>query len=98
MLAPEEVYAPSPSHLRARSELTPSEKRALHGRERKSKKHMRATLDKSVDKYARMKGIGGVKKRKQAALDSVVKNGKGITVVGKAKKDVSAKKDRRSRT
>jgi U3 small nucleolar RNA-associated protein MPP10 len=98
LLAPEEVYAPSPSDLRARSELTPAEKRALHGKERKSKKMLRDSLDKSVDKYAKMKGIGGVKKRKQAALESVVKSGKGVTVVGKTKKDILAKKDRRSRT
>jgi len=92
MLAPEEVFAPSSSDLRARSELTPAEKRALRNKERKFKKKTRAALDKSVDKYARMKGARGVKKQKEEALKSVVKSGKGVTVLGK--KNISAKNDR----
>ena len=92
MLAPEEVFRPSLSDLRARSELTPAEKRALRGKERKSKKKTRDALDKSVDKYATMRGIGGLKKQKQAALKGVVKIGRGVTVVGKKIKDVSGKK------
>ena len=36
-----------------------------------------------MDKFAKMKGISGVKKQKEAALKSIVKNGKGVTVVGK---------------
>ncbi|KAF8973955.1 U3 small nucleolar ribonucleoprotein complex, subunit Mpp10 [Flammula alnicola] len=83
MLAPEEVFSASPSSSRARSELTPAEKRALHTKERKTKKRQRDALDKSVDKFAKAKGIGSVKKQKQAALDSIVKHGKGVTVVGK---------------
>ncbi|KAJ7487638.1 U3 small nucleolar ribonucleoprotein complex, subunit Mpp10 [Mycena galericulata] len=85
MLAPEEVFATSSSDLRARSELTPAEKKALRGKERKAKKKSRDTLNNSVDKYAKLKGIGGIKKQKQAALASVVKTGKGVTVVGKEK-------------
>ncbi|KAG5653078.1 hypothetical protein H0H81_002458 [Sphagnurus paluster] len=96
MLAPEEVFAPSSSEPRSRSELTPSEKRALRGKERKAKKKLRDTLEKNVDKYAMAKSIGGVKKQKRAALESVVKSGKGVTVVGKAK-DSSTKKNRSSR-
>ncbi|KAJ7293613.1 U3 small nucleolar ribonucleoprotein complex, subunit Mpp10 [Mycena rebaudengoi] len=86
MLAPEEVFAASPSDLRARSEMTPTEKQALRGKVRKAKQKKRDTLNKTVDKFAKLNGIGGVKKQKQAALASVVKTGKGITVVGKKKK------------
>lgn len=89
MLAPEEVFATSSSDPRARSELTPAEKKALRGKERKAKKKNRDSLNNSVDKYAKLKGIGGIKKQKQAALASVVKSGKGVTVVGKEKKGKS---------
>ncbi|KAJ7619063.1 U3 small nucleolar ribonucleoprotein complex, subunit Mpp10 [Mycena polygramma] len=85
MLAPEEVFAAASSDLRARSELTPAEKKALRGKERKAKQKSRDNLNNSVDKYAKLKGIGGIKKQKQAALASVVKTGKGVTVVGKEK-------------
>ncbi|KAJ6604688.1 U3 small nucleolar ribonucleoprotein complex, subunit Mpp10 [Mycena vulgaris] len=85
MLAPEEVFATSSSDPRARSELTPAEKKALRGKERKARMKSRDTLNNSVDKYAKLKGIGGIKKQKQAALASVVKTGKGVTVVGKEK-------------
>jgi U3 small nucleolar RNA-associated protein MPP10 len=83
MLAPEEVYAPSSSDIRARSELTPTEKRTLRTKERKSRKRTRDALNKGVDKYAKMKGVRGVKKQREAALQSIVKRGKGVTIVGK---------------
>ena len=83
MLAPEEVFSSSASALRARSELTPTEKRVLRTKERKLKKRQRDALDKSVGKFSKVKGTGAVKKQKQAALDSLVKHGKGVTVVGK---------------
>jgi U3 small nucleolar RNA-associated protein MPP10 len=83
MLAPEEIFAPKPSDLSARSELMPTEKRALRSKRRKLRKKMRDTLDKNVDKYAKMKGIGGVKKQKETTLKSMVKTGKGVTVIGK---------------
>ena len=41
MLAPQEIHAPKPSDLRARTELTPAEKRALHHKERKAKRKAR---------------------------------------------------------
>lgn len=94
MLAPEEVFAPSSSGPRARSELTPGEKRALRTRERKARKKSRDALDKGVDKFSKVKGIGGVKKQKEAALKSVVKTGKGITVIGKKTKDITGEKNR----
>lgn len=83
MLAPEEIFSASgPS--RARSELTPVEKRTQRSKERKQRKRQGDFLEKGVDKFAKAaKSIGGVKKQKQAALDSIVKHGKGVTVVGK---------------
>jgi U3 small nucleolar RNA-associated protein MPP10 len=89
LLAPEEIFAPSSSDPRARSEMTPAEKRAMRAKMKKSRKKTRDALDKHVDKVAKMngdgrvKGIGGVKKQKEKALESVVKTGKGVTVVGK---------------
>nr|GAT44214.1 predicted protein [Mycena chlorophos] len=83
MLAPEEVFTTLSSDLRARNELTPKEKQALRNKEKKAKKKSRDKLEQSVDKYAKVKGV---KKQKQAALASVVKNGKGVTVVGKEPK------------
>lgn len=94
MLAPEEIFAPSSSDPRARSELTPTEKRALRTKERKARKKSRDALDKGVVKFAKTKSIGGVKKQKEAALKSVVKTGRGVTVVGKKSKDILAKKSR----
>jgi U3 small nucleolar RNA-associated protein MPP10 len=94
MLAPEEVFSASPSSLQARSELTPSEKRVLRTKERKIKKRQRDTLEKSVDKFAKSRGISGAKKEKRAALESIVKHGKGVTVVGKS---VMTSKDKRKK-
>jgi Mpp10 protein. len=91
MLAPEEVFAAESSQPRARSEMTPAEKRSLRAKERKIKKKQRDMLGKTVDKVAKMRGISGVKKQKQAALESIVKHGKGVTVVGKAAKDLKSK-------
>ena len=92
ILAPEEVYTPSSSDLRAKSELTPAEKRALRTKERKKRKKQRDLLDKSVDKYAKANGIKSVKKQKETALKSMVKNGKGVTVIGKKSQDAKKKK------
>lgn len=92
MLAPEEVFAPNPADLRARSELTPVEKRALRTKERKARQKTRDALEKSVDKYAKVRG--SVKKQKQAALETVVKSGKGVTVVGKTKKEILGKRSK----
>ena len=93
MLAPEEIFATSSSLHRARSELTPAEKRTLRARERKARQRQRNTLNKSVDKYAKMSGLGSVKRQKEAALKSIVKHGKGVTVVGK-----KIAKDNKSKT
>lgn len=87
MLAPEEIFAPSSKDLRARSELTPIQKRAAHNKQKKLKKKARDTLEKSVDKFAKSRGAG-VKKQKEDALKTLVKSGKGVTVVGKKSKEL----------
>lgn len=95
ILAPEEVFNPSTSETRARSELTPTEKRVLRMRERKAKKKQRQTLEKSVDKVAKVsRGISGAKKEKQTALQNIVKTGKGVTVVGKQASSLTSTKKR----
>lgn len=85
MLAPEEVFAPLSTEPRARSEMTPVEKRALRGRERKSRKKARDVLNKVIDKFAKNRSTSMPKhaKHKQAASKGVVKDGKGVTVIGK---------------
>ena len=95
MLAPEEIFATSSSLQRARSELTPVEKRALRTKERKARQRQRDALNKSVDKYAKTTrtGHGSVTRQKEAALKSIVKHGKGVTVVGK-----KIAKDKKSKT
>ncbi|KAH7883621.1 Mpp10 protein [Phlebopus sp. FC_14] len=95
MLAPEEIFAPVSPHPWARSELTPGEKRALRAKERKARKKSRDILNKSVDKYAKSKSI---KQQKEAAVKSIVKSGKGVTVVGKHNKTTGKMQKGRSST
>ena len=82
MLAPEEIYERSAIDARAQGELSPREKRATRNKRKKAKKKARDTLESSVGKFARGKGASGIKAQKSAALRSVVKSGKGVTVVG----------------
>lgn len=93
MLAPEELFTLAASDLRARSELTPSEKRALHNKKKKAKKRARDLLQNTTDKYAKIKPS---RTQKQAALESVVKSGKGVTVVGKKNKELLTRKGKKS--
>jgi U3 small nucleolar RNA-associated protein MPP10 len=86
MLAPEEIYERPSTDLRARGELSPNEKRAVRNKQKRAKKKARDVLDNSVVKFAKTKRLGGIKAQKSAALRSVVKSGKGVTVVGKLKK------------
>ncbi|CCM01959.1 uncharacterized protein FIBRA_04032 [Fibroporia radiculosa] len=95
MLAPEEIFAPpSAGDLNSRSELTPTQKRALRTKQKKAKKKARDSLEKAVDKFAQSKRVAGIKKQKEVALKSVVKSGKGVTVIGKKSKDVTGKQKR----
>jgi U3 small nucleolar RNA-associated protein MPP10 len=48
---------------------------------------MRDALDKTVDRYAKKtSNKGSATREKEAALKSLVKSGKGVTVVGKGGK------------
>ncbi|KAJ8072449.1 hypothetical protein PM082_016008 [Marasmius tenuissimus] len=78
--------------------MTPAEKQALRGKQRKARKKSRDLLDKNVDKYAKSKKGGSVKKQKEEALKSVVKAGKGVTVVGKKSKEFEKGKGRKKGT
>jgi len=86
MLAPEEVFA-APSEMRSRDELTPTEKRAQRNKHRKARKKAKDQITAAVDKFARtQKGkgaAGAAKHEKDKALKSLVKTGRGVTVVGK---------------
>jgi len=93
MLAPEEIYERSSTDPRARGELSPKDKRAARNKLKKAKKKARDTLDRKVDKFAKTKGSGSVKAQKSAALQSVVKSGKGVTVVGKRNNRGQARRD-----
>ena len=86
MLAPEEIYERPSSDPRARGELSPKEKRAARNKLKRVKKKTRDVLDNGVDKFTKTKRPGGIKAQKSAALQSIVKSGKGVTVVGKLKK------------
>ena len=98
MLAPEEVYAPASSDLRARSEMTPAEKRAMRNKQKKANKKARDAIEKSVQNFGRPKGVGDVKRQKEAALKTLVKSGKGVTVVGKESKELAEGKRGRGKT
>lgn len=89
MLAPEEVFAPTSSDLRTRNELTPTEKRAQHHKQRKTKRKQRDALDITTVKASNGKDTRSIKKQKEEALKSVIKTGKGVTVVGKKLKDAN---------
>ena len=83
MLAPEEIYERPAVDPRAKGELSPLEKRAARNKRKKAKKKASDTLGGGVSKFVRTKGASGIKAQKSAALRSVVKSGKGVTVVGK---------------
>ena len=95
MMAPEEIHERSLTDPRSRGELSPKEKRAARNKLKKAKKKARDALDSNVDKFAKAKGSSGIKAQKSAALQSIVKSGKGVTVVGKPKKGSSGKRTSR---
>ncbi|EKM61019.1 uncharacterized protein PHACADRAFT_168381 [Phanerochaete carnosa HHB-10118-sp] len=91
MLAPEEVFAPQQAQLKAKSELTPGEKNVLRKKHKKANKKARVTLEQTARVYSKVKGVGDVKKQKDTALKSLVKSGKGVTVIGKKSKESTSK-------
>lgn len=61
--------------------MTPAEKQALHNKQRKIRKKQNEAIEKLKD--GRGKSRLSIKQQKQEALKSVVKSGKGVTVVGR---------------
>lgn len=85
LLAPEEVHAPASGEIRARSELTPQEKRSARTKARKQRQKRQDAMSIAVGKFGK-KTPKNVKEAKDAALKSLVKTGKGVTVVGKERR------------
>ncbi|GJJ09660.1 hypothetical protein Clacol_003884 [Clathrus columnatus] len=89
MLAPEEIYAPKTSDLRSKEEMTPLEKRTLRNKQRKTRKKAQDMIKSATGNVAQAQGSRSkpfgksLKKEKEKALKSIVKTGKGVTVVGK---------------
>ncbi|WVO14641.1 hypothetical protein L204_102278 [Cryptococcus depauperatus] len=87
MLAPQELFAAaSTSSLVARSELSPEQAQKLRSRNRKQKKTERKKLEEMAKLYGNARNKND-RKDKEEALKELVKNGKGVTVVGKTAKD-----------
>lgn len=87
LLAPEEVYTPSSLEMRARSELTPLEKKAARGKDRKKRQKEKDVLASAAANSGQAgRHAKNVKDTKEQALNGLVKNGKGVTVIGKPSK------------
>lgn len=92
-LAPEEVYVPEHrGTLTAKSEMTPSQKKAARAKNRKA----RMQTQKVIDKYSSKSRND--KQAKERAMNSLIGK-RGVTVVGKGKAAKSALtgQDRRER-
>ena len=94
ILAPEELFAPpTTSNLVARSELDHEQAQAARLKRRRAKKGARQRLEEMAELYGKKHGKGGVRAEKDRALQSLVKSGKGVTVVGKGgSEDAKARK------
>ncbi|KZT60316.1 Mpp10 protein, partial [Calocera cornea HHB12733] len=96
MLAPEEVFASSTSALVSKSEMTPEEKRAQRRKNKSAFRHEHERLGQAVQFFGKgkaangivegKKGKRGVRGEKEEALKRVVKEGRGVTVIGKESK------------
>lgn len=92
MLAPQEMFAgPSAGELQAREEQTPEEAKRIRGKARKAKKAERAKLAATAELYGKRKSV---KEQKEEALKSLVKSGKGVTVLGKGSKEDAKRRKR----
>jgi len=91
LLAPQEVHTPlRESKLGSRSELTPEEKQREHRKKLQTRRKQRDKLAASVTNFGK-KNPKNVKEAKSSALESLVKRGKGVTVVGKEGKPNGSK-------
>ncbi|BEI81609.1 hypothetical protein CcaverHIS002_0207690 [Cutaneotrichosporon cavernicola] len=92
MLAPQEMFAgPSAGELTAREEQTPEEAKAARAKARREKKSQRAKLAGTEALYSKKKSV---REQKDEALKSLVKSGKGVTVLGKGGKEDAKRKQR----
>lgn len=97
MLAPEEQFAPpKQGELRARTEMTPEEKQRAWQRKKQAKKGEAKRLEEMAQLYGRAgkNKTKGSKGEKEDALRSLVKQGKGVTVVGKGGREADKAKRR----
>ena len=72
--------------------MTPAEKRA-ESNKRKKQRRTREQLNKGIDAHSR---VEGVKRQKEDALKSLVKSGKGVTVIGKKDKGLISRRPKAS--
>jgi len=76
--------------------MTPAEKRALRSKERKIRKKARDRLEQAVDTFAhsrrQSRSAAAVKEGKKSALKSIVRSGRGVTVVGNKLSSLDGKK------
>ncbi|BEJ12311.1 hypothetical protein CspHIS471_0207710 [Cutaneotrichosporon sp. HIS471] len=92
MLAPQEMFAgPSAGELTARDEQNPEEAKAARAKARREKKSQRAKLAGTEALYSKKKSV---REQKNEALKSLVKTGKGVTVLGKGGKEDAKRKQR----
>ncbi|KZO96934.1 Mpp10 protein [Calocera viscosa TUFC12733] len=101
MLAPEEVFATSKQALVSKSEMTPSDKKAQRRKNKAAFQHEHGRLSHAVQSFGKgkttsgffvpKKGKKGVRGEKEDALKKVVKEGRGVTVIGKESKAKKAK-------
>ena len=96
-MAPEEVFAHDRRATKARTEMTPADKRTLQSKLKQERKKRSQILGSAVVKFGGGGSSSGsasaaagyakqpksVKEAKDMALESLVKTGKGVTVVGK---------------
>lgn len=93
MLAPHELFSgPSAGELIAREEQTPEEAKAARNKGRRANKATRAKLAGVEQLYGKKRQT--VREQKDEALKSLVKSGKGVTVLGKGGKEDAKKRKR----
>ncbi|KAL1411001.1 U3 snoRNP protein [Vanrija albida] len=97
MLAPQELFGgPKASELTARSEQTPEEAHAARAKARRAKKAQTARLSATAGLYGKKRQ--SVREQKDEAMKSLVKSGKGVTVVGKGEQEEAKRKRREENT
>lgn len=70
----------------------------MRNKQKKVNRKAREAIQRSVQDFGRPKGVGDVKRQKEAALKTLIKSGKGVTVVGKKRKELTEGQRGRGRT